>query len=223
MPADDPAVIEAIEHQLQKGEPFSDGELASIDVLAVVFPASLAGIERISGLQTLVILGYGGRSLDVLAGLGLGVLDVRVSSVDSLDVVTQLPQLRTLSVNNCAVEEIDVLADGEHIVDELDLTGNPLSDRAYNDVLPRLRERISESLVFSGEREWRLTRRLYAAGLPFDYYYHRRAGGYRLCRPGLAYTSAPDADHLRIEPDDLEAILDRNPSELLGMFPTYDR
>ncbi|MFD1048980.1 hypothetical protein ACFQ1S_27305 [Kibdelosporangium lantanae] len=113
----------------------------------------------------------------------------------------------------------DVLAEAGREFMELDLTGNPLSDRAYYEVVPAVRDRV-EDLRVSGEGEWKLTRRLYAAGLPFDYY--RNNHGYWLCRPGLEHTDHPGADHLGIGPDELEAVLDRDPSVIPGMFPVYD-
>lgn len=220
MPAMNPAVEQAIVRQLQKPAPFTDEDLARVVMLAVLRPTGLDGMERLSRLRALVITGYGGRDLDALAGLAISTMDIRVSAVDNLEIVTQLPRLRTLIVKNCAVEEIDVLAESEHRVDELDLTGNPLSEHAYTEVLPHLGERIDRSLLFSSEREWRLTRRLHASGLPFGYY--RDTDGYHLCRPGLRYTDTPDGDHLTIEPDELERILDRDPSQIPGLFASYD-
>ncbi|WP_431934479.1 hypothetical protein [Nonomuraea jabiensis] len=131
-------------------------------------------------------------------------------------VVAELPKLRRLRASNNAIAELNVLAADERDFRELDLTGNPLSDHAYHEVVPGLRERLPHLRV-SDEREWRLSRRLHTAGLPFDYY-----EGYWLCRPGLEHTAYPDADHLKIEPGELEELLDRDPSEVPGLFPVYD-
>lgn len=176
-------------------------------------------VAQLTGLRVLRLIGYGGRDLKPLAGLPITILEVKVSAVSDLMVVAELPRLRRLCARNNAITEIDVLTAGERHFLELDLTGNPLSDHAYHDVVPVLRERLPHLLV-SDERAWRLTRRLYEAGLPFDYY--RDDEGHWLCRPGLEHTAYPDADHLKIEPDELEDLLDRAPSEIPGLFPVYD-
>jgi hypothetical protein len=215
----DPAVERAVQLQLQRDPPFTEDDLTAIEVVAVLLPTDISDLARLTSLRVLRLNGYGGDDLRPLAGLPIGALDIEVSAVSDLAVVAELPTLRRLTVPNNSITEIDVLAADDRRFRELDLTGNPLSDRAYHEVVPRLRDRVADLRV-SGEREWQLTRRLYAAGLPFDYY--RYDDGFRLCRPGLAHTAYPYADHLDIEPDDLEAILDRNPSAIPGMFPVYD-
>lgn len=214
-----PAVERAIELQLQRDPPFTERDLAAVEGLAVLGATDISDLSRLTGLRVLRLMGFGGRDLKSLAGLSISVLVVEVSAVSDLAVVAELPKLRRLRARNNMIAEIDVLAVGERRFRELDLTGNPLSDHAYHEVVPRLRERLPQLRV-SGEREWQLTRRLYAASLPFDYY--RDDEGHWLCRPGLEHTAYPDADHLKIEPDELEVILDRDPSELPGLFPVYD-
>lgn len=219
MVAMNPAVERAIQLQLQRDPPFTSQDLAAVETLAVLQATDLGDLAALTGLRALVLIGYGGRDLTRLAGLPLVALQVGVSAVSDLSVVAQLPSLLILKTRNNAIAEIDVLVADERRFMEVDLTGNPLSDRAYHEVVPRLRERLPQLRV-SDEREWQLTRRLYAAGLPFDYY--RDDEGHWLCRPGLEHTTYPDADHLKIEPDELEEILDRDPAEIPGMFPIYD-
>lgn len=214
-----PAIERAVQLQLQQDPPFTEDDLASIEVLAVLRPTDISELRQFTSLRVLRLNGYGGEDLQPLAGLPIKALDVEVSAVSDLGVVADLPALSRLTVPNNSITEIDVLAADERRFRELDLTGNPLSDHAYYEVLPELRDRVPE-LQFSGEREWRLTRKLYASGLPFDYY--RNARGYWLCRPGLEHTTKPNADHLKIEPDELEAMLDRAPSEIPGLFPVRD-
>ncbi|MGW0768972.1 hypothetical protein [Streptomyces sp. NPDC002676] len=217
MTALNPAVERAIQLQLQRDPPFTQQDLAAVEGLAVLGATDISDLARLTGLRVVRLIAYGGRDLTPLAGLSVTVLEVKVSAVSDLAVVAELPKLRRLRARNNAITEIDVLAADERHFLELDLTGNPLSDHAYQEVVPVLHERLPQ-LQVSGEREWRLTRRLYASGFPFDYY--RDDEGYWLCRPGLEHTAYPSADHLRIEPDDLEAVLDRNPSEIPGLFPT---
>ncbi len=214
-----PAIERAVQLQLQQDPPFTEDDLAAVEVLAVLRPTDISELRQFTSLRVLRLNGYGDEDLQPLAGLPIKSLDIEVSAVSGLAVVAELPALSMLAVPNNFITEIDVLAAGDHRLRELDLTGNPLSDRAYYEVIPELRDRVPE-LQFSGEREWKLTRKLHASGLPFDYY--RNARGYWLCRPGLNHTAKPNADHLEIEPDELEAILDRDPAEIPGLFPVRD-
>jgi hypothetical protein len=216
MPIMNPAVERALQLQLQKDPPFSEEDLSAVPTLGVLRPTDISDLARLTSLQALVLIGYGGHDLAPLAGLPIMSLKVEVSAVRDLGVVAELSELRILKVRNNAIVEVDVLTDCGCDFVELDLTGNPLSDRAYREVVPGLHERLP-GLRVSGEREWRLTRRLYAAGLPFDYYRDNEA--YWLCRPGLEHTDFPNADHLKLDPEELEAILDRNPAEIPAMFP----
>jgi hypothetical protein len=215
-----PAIEQAVQLQLGQEPPFTDEDLATLETLPVLRPTDISDLSRFPALRALVLIGYGGTDLQPLAGLSLVTLDIEVSAVSDLEIVTQLPNLRILKARCNAIAEIDVLVADERDFMKVDLTGNPLSDRAYHEVVPKLRERVPR-LRISEEHEWRLTRRLYTAGLPFDYY-RDDGGSYRLCRPGLENTPNPNADHLAIEPDELEAVLDRDPFEIPGMFPVRD-
>lgn len=215
----DPAIERAMQLQLMRDPPFSEEDLALVETLPVLLATDISDLARFTGLRALVLIGYGGQSLRSLAGLPLVSLDIDVSAVSDLAVVAGLPDLQILKARNNAIVEIDVLMADDHDFIKLDLSGNPLSDHAYHEVVPELRDRVP-GLRVSDEREWRLTRRLYAAGLPFDYY--RNDQGYWLCRPGLENTAYPDADHLSIEPDELDSVLDRDPAAIPGLFPTYE-
>jgi hypothetical protein len=214
-----PAIEQAIQLQLQRDPPFTDDDLVAVEILAVLRPTDISGLARLTNLEVLRLNGYGGDDLQPLSGLPIRALAIEVSAVSDLAVVAELPTLSRLTVPKNAITDIDVLVEDDRQFRELDLTGNPLSDHAYLELVPQLRDRVRELRV-SDEREWRLTRRLYAAGLPFDYYRNDR--GYWLCQPGLEHTSYPNADHLAIEPDELEAVLDRDPAEIPGMFSVYE-
>jgi hypothetical protein len=213
----DPAIEQAVQLQLGQDPPFMEEDLATLETLPVLRPTDISDLSRFPALRALVLIGYGGTDLRPLAGLSLVTLDIEVSAVSDLAIIAELPKLRILKARCNAITEIDVLVADERDFMKVDLTGNPLSDRAYHQVVPKLRERVPR-LQLSEEREWRLTRRLYAAGLPFDYY-RDDSGSFRLCRPGIEYTPNPNADHLAIEPDELEAVLDRDLTEIPGMFP----
>ncbi|GAB3870244.1 hypothetical protein ACFQ1S_02515 [Kibdelosporangium lantanae] len=213
-----PAIERGVELQLQRDPPFTDEDLSTVEALAVQRPTDISDLRRFTSLRVLLLSGYGGDDLHPLADLPISALSIEVSAVSSVAFVAELPSLRRLKVPNNMITEIDALAAYDRGFREVDLTGNPLSDHAYHEVVPVLRERVAELRV-SGEREWRLTRRLHASGLPFAYYRNDR--GYWLCRPGLEHTDMPSADHMGIEPDQLEAVLDRDPTEIPGLFPVH--
>lgn len=71
-------------------------------------------------------------------------------------------------------------------------------------MIPQLVSRGIE-VEYSSEREWGITLRLHAAGLPFSYY--RTTSGFRLSRPGLDFSDKPESGHPFIEPEEMEALL----------------
>ncbi|MFE1268268.1 hypothetical protein [Streptomyces sp. NPDC058758] len=217
MPTLEPQVERAVQRRLQKPPPFTDDDLAQLEGLAVVFPHDLSDLARFPMLRTLRVVGYGGRDLASLTGHPhLSSLSMEFSALVDVSVVRTLPMIRRLLLPRNAIEDISALRSGLPRLREVDLTGNPLSEESYRTVIPELRQRIEEAAAVSEEREWQITRRLYAAGVPFDYF--RKGGKYFLCRPGLAFTDTPDAGHAEIAPDELEAVLRRGADEVHKLF-----
>ncbi|MFE4656874.1 hypothetical protein ACFRFJ_09330 [Streptomyces hydrogenans] len=213
----EPQVEKAVQRRLQKNPPFTDDDLAQLDVLAVVFPRDLSDLTRFPMLRTLHVVGYGGRDLAPLTDHPcLASLSMEFSALADVSALRTLPMIRRLLLPLNAIEDVSVLRSGLPRLREVDLTGNPLSEKSYRTVIPELRQRIEETVAVSDEREWQITRKLYAAGLPFDYF--RRGDTYLLCRPGLAFTDTPDAGHAVIGPDELEAVLQRGVDEVHKLF-----
>lgn len=213
----DPQIEQAVRRKLQKDPPFSDNDLAQLDALAVLFPRSLADLTRFPKLEALLVIGYGGRDLAPLSNHPqLSTLSVRFSALRDVSAVSTLPMIRRLKLPLNAIEDITVLRSGLPKLREVDLTGNPLSEESYRQVVPELRQKAKETVTVSGEREWQITRKLYAAGVPFDYF--QEGDTYLLCRPGLAFTDKPSAGHAEIAPDELEAVLQRGAEEVYRLF-----
>ena len=217
MPHLDPAVERGIELTLQRPGPYTDADLTELESLPVRGPRDLSSLARFTGLRVLLLIGYVGRDLSVLAEHpALENVTVEFSAVADVDALATVRTLSRIYLRANAIEDVSALRTGLPRLREVDLTGNPLSEESYRKVVPELRERARETVTVSGEREWLITRRLYAAGIPFDYF--RKGSSYRLCRPGLDYTDMPQANHARIEPDELEAILDRDPARVHDLF-----
>ncbi|MEH0573805.1 MULTISPECIES: hypothetical protein [Streptomyces] len=217
MPLLEPQVEEAVQRRLQRNPPYSDDDLAQLDTLAVLFPRDLGDLARFPMLKTLRVVGYPGRDLAALAGHPqLASLSVRFSALADVSAVQTLPMIRRLKLPLNAIEDISALRSGLPKLREVDLTGNPLSEESYRELVPELRQRVRETVTVSEEREWQITRKLYAAGVPFDYF--RQGNTYLLCRPGLEFTDKPNASHAEIGPDELEAVLQRGPEEVHKLF-----
>lgn len=213
----EPQVERAVQRRLQRNPPFSDSDVAQLDTLAVLCPRDLDDLARFPMLRTLHVVGYGGRDLAPLTHHPrLATLSLQLSTLVDVSAVLTLPMIRRLQLPLNAIEDITALRSGLPKLREVDLTGNPLSDESYREVVPELRQQIRETVTVSEEREWQITRKLYAAGVPFDYF--RRGDTYLLCRPGLALTDTPNAGHVEIGPGELEAVLQRGAGEVHKLF-----
>ncbi|QXE33808.1 hypothetical protein KQY30_05385 [Streptomyces sp. GMY02] len=213
----EPQVERAVQRRLQRNPPFSNDDLAQIDTLAVLFPRDLGDLARFPMLKSLHVVGYGGRDLAALAGHPrLAALSMEFSALADISAVRTLPTIRSLQLPLNSIEDITALRFELPKLYEVVLTGNPLSEESYHEVVPELRQRGTEIVTVSEEREWQITRKLYAAGVPFDYF--RRGDTYLLCRPGLEFTDKPSAAHAEIGPEELEAVLRRGPEEVHKLF-----
>jgi hypothetical protein len=214
-----PAVEAALSKKIGHPPPFTDEELMEVESLVVKNTADLSGLTQLTALRVLILRGYGGTNLAPLAGLpDLSSLTVEFSVISDLSVLPQLP-VHTLILRCNNIEDLRPLLEIRGRDLEIDVRGNPLSEVSYREIAPALREHGAKVEV-SGEREWRLTRRLHSMGLPFGYYDSKE--GFRLCRPGLEFTPYPEWDHPRIAPDELERMLDTDPASVHTLFERED-
>ncbi|WP_253835168.1 hypothetical protein [Actinokineospora globicatena] len=200
---------------LQRPGPFTQADIGEVESLALISPRDISGLDQFTRLLALRLDGYPGRDLAPLAGhRALAAITVKHSAVATIDALATVPTLKRVRLPNNVVGDVSALR-ALPLLREVVVTGNPLGDDSYHTIVPELKERV-EAVTVSDERAWRITRRLHAAGIPFAYF--RTSTDYRLCRPGLDYTPTPYANHPVIGPDELEALLDRDPAEVHTLF-----
>jgi Leucine-rich repeat (LRR) protein len=211
----DPAITRAITLEVGHPEPFRDDELDNIANLGVLNARSISGLERCRSLQVLVLTGYGASDLPDLGGFSdLSSIEVSDSDLRDIGSVRTPPSLLMLSVARSFVSDISATLECTEL-SWLDVTGNPLSDVSYREILPELRDK-GVDVRASDEGEWSLTRALHEAGLPFAYYVH--GGRHRLSRPGLTRTNTPEGGHIGITPQELEHLLETSPEDIEPLF-----
>lgn len=194
----------------------TEDELRTIEKLHVLRARDLSGLESCTSMRHLVLSGCDPVSFQTLTGMrDLEVAIVEYCGLKRLDGVEELSDsFLYLKAPNNSIEDLSPLLDCPGL-NRLEVQGNPLSEQSYLEVLPRLRSR-GVQVFASGEREWRLTRRLHEIGLPFSYYHSDE--GHQLCRPGLSYTDWPATGHPIIDPDDLERLIDGEPTRIHELF-----
>ncbi|MGW3395022.1 hypothetical protein [Streptomyces hydrogenans] len=185
-----------------------------IKELHVRFASSLSGLDDFAELEVLILSGCDFPSLSEIPTLRrLVSLTVSDSSLRDVDGIERFPELLVLDIQRNHVVDLDSLT--ESGVRNLAVDGNPLSRHSYEQVLPQLEERGCR-VSRSGDREWRVSARMHEVGAPFVCY--ERGGSYFLCSPGLSVTEQPARDHPKVDPDELEGILDMDPGELMSLF-----
>ncbi|RST08516.1 hypothetical protein E2C00_19645 [Streptomyces sp. WAC05374] len=216
----EPAIARAISLEVGHPEPFADDELDTIVTLGVLHARSISGLERCPSLRVLVLSGYGAGDLPDLGRFSdLSSVTVSDSDLRDLRLVHTATSLLSLNVERSLVSDISPTVECAGL-GWLDVTGNPLSDESYREVLPELRAK-GVDVRASEEREWSLTRALHDAGLPFAYCLH--GDHHRLSRPGLTRTGNPEGGHISISPEELEHLLATSPEDIEPLFDDPNR
>ncbi|SEQ94256.1 hypothetical protein [Actinokineospora terrae] len=214
----DPAVAAAVEDAVGHALPARDDEWAGIGRLALSNARDLTGLRRCDGLELLVLLGCDPVDLTEVAELArLRSLVVRDSGLVSLAGLHALPLVRAELARNLVVD-LGPLLDVTTLLG-VSVEGNPLSDDSYERVIPALRAR-GVRVECSQPREWRLTRRLQDAGLPYCCY--RDDSGLRLNSPGLRHTDQPEFGHPVVTEDELTSALASDPEQVHALFARRD-
>ncbi|MFJ6809093.1 hypothetical protein ACIQRK_24205 [Streptomyces anulatus] len=218
---EDPALQKALERHLKHPPPFSRDELGSVEDLHVRHARSLFGLNRCSNLQLLIAVGCDASIdlSDVIRLERLACLIVRDSGVQNLDALDDWSWTTTLSVytpRNCITDATPLTRIPR--LQDADLTGNPLSEHSYRNVVPALRGRGTRVLV-SGELEWKVTRHLHEQGIPVSCYKKRGASAFTLCRPGLELTDSPEYGHVEVREKEVESLLAGRPEDVFRFFP----
>ncbi|MEU7022819.1 hypothetical protein ABZ990_19475 [Streptomyces sp. NPDC046203] len=215
----DSAIESAVSRRIGDPSGWNEGLLSTIEVLHVAHVRDLQGLSILPELRSLILVGCEIVTVSSLPFFEkLGSLEIEDSSLESLEGVGKF-SLHTLGVRRNFLQEIGPVSGIENL-EQLDVTGNPLSEETVRVILPELRAR-GVHVKSSGEMEIGLTRRLHAIGLPFSYY--RSSMGYQLSRPGLALTANPEGDHPFVQPEELESLIARSPGEVAALFEDEGR
>lgn len=213
----DPAFAEAVTRELKHQQPFSTAELEGLTELHVRNARSLSGIASCASLEILILVGCDPVDLGALAGLsGLRSLTISDSGLHSLVGVADL-SLRRLTVPRNFINDASELLACRRL-QSADLTGNPLSDASFHDVIPELAKKLRR-VRHSGELAWRVTTHLHRNDVPVCCYQDDR--GYRLSRPGLRLTPSPEFAHPVITEEAARALL-RDPQRAYAHFDRED-
>lgn len=218
---EDPALQKALERRLGHPAPFTEEELGGVVDLHVWHARSLFGLDRCSDLQLLIAIGCDAAiDLAHLVRLeNLKCLIVRDSGLNTLDALNGNSWTTPLSFytpRNCITDATPLTRIPQ--LQNADLTGNPLSEHSYRNVVPALRERGTRVLT-SGELEWKVTRQLHEQGIPVSCYKKKGASTFTLCRPGPELTDSPEYGHVSLQQKEVESLLTGNPEGVLRFFP----
>ncbi|MCT2593935.1 hypothetical protein LHJ74_29190 [Streptomyces sp. N2-109] len=209
------SLIRAIGHD----GPFTDAEYMDVTDLHIRNSRNLFGLEECRALELLTLVACDPVDLGPAAGLqALDSLTVRDSGLRSLTDVSALPLLSCYAPRNFITDITPLM--GAARLGNLDVTGNPLSEHSYRDLVPRLAEQRCRVLV-SDELEWKLTHHLHAQGVPVSCY--RKNKEYRLCRPGLGLTDSPEYAHPVIQESDVTSLLTGDPHRVHVYFEDAGR
>src|SRR5690606_24971263 len=126
------------------------------------------------------------RALPVLRGL-----KVWYSSVRDLSALANCPELESIELDNCLIEDLSPLLQLPKLW-KLTCIGQPLSDESFHEVRPKVIEHLQKNRAtelsrdpFDTESDWKLGRELFDLGLRVTV--SRYQGNLRLACPGLKY------------------------------------
>ncbi|MFD9869132.1 hypothetical protein ACFXI8_26790 [Streptomyces niveus] len=209
----DSSVRTSLARALDHDEPFTDEELTKVTGLHIRHSRRLSRLGECTGLEILTLVGCDPVDLEVSGLRSLRSLTIRDSGLESVAGISSLPLVSFYAPRNF-ITDLSPLMDAPRLMN-LDVTGNPLSEHSYRATLPRL-ARQGCRITASAELEWKLTRHLHAKGIPVSCY--RKDGTYRLCRPGLRLTNAPEYAHPAIQEGEVRILLDGDPGRVHRHF-----
>ncbi|WP_411082695.1 hypothetical protein [Streptomyces sp. cmx-18-6] len=211
----DTSVLQSISRSVGHQAPFEDAELGGITSISVTNARTLNGLELLRSLRILIMNGCDVPSV-AQPLCEMTSLRAVISKNSALRDVSGLGalQLDRMDLQRNRIDDLSPLLDQKTLM-EVNVVGNPLSSHSFRRVIPELTRRGCR-VLHSDEVEWGMGIRLESAGIPFSYY--RSQEGYRLCRPGMRFTLTPELNHPVIAPEDLEVLLDEDPSAIPELF-----
>ncbi|MFC8535553.1 hypothetical protein ACFUJY_16565 [Streptomyces sp. NPDC057249] len=209
----DPAIAKGVElARLHKRLRRDDSD--AITELHVTHAKSLAGLEKFPDLEILILAGCDPVVLDALPALEkLLSLRIHDSGLRRLEGIANFPSLRLLATPRNLIQDLSPLLECD--LADLEIDGNPLTRNSYDVAIPELTRRGC-NVSRSQEREWRASLRCREEGIPLGCY--RSGDDYYLFSPGLEVTESPDTDHPKVEIEEVEDLLAREPGKLLELF-----
>ncbi|MEV5680426.1 hypothetical protein [Streptomyces sp. NPDC052179] len=210
----DPALLKGMESTVGHAGPFTVEECENIKDLHIRNSRNLIGLDQCSTLEVLTLVACDPVDMGQAAALKkLRSLTVRDSGLESLKDIAKLPLLSCYTPRNL-ISDITPLIRAARLRN-LDLTGNPLSEISYRQLIPDLLGRGCR-VIYSDELEWKLTHHLHDEGVSISCY--RSDKGYRLCRPGLRLTGSPEYGHPVIRERDVHSLLKGDPERAHAYF-----
>ncbi|MFJ5726388.1 hypothetical protein [Streptomyces sp. NPDC093149] len=177
----DPAISVALSDAIGHGPPYSSSELTSVTDLAVKYSTDLSAVGSCTHLEIAIFIGCDPISFEIFNTLRT--LKSLIIQDGGLRVLCGLGRLgaQKLAFPRNFIEDLSPLLELKQPC-EIDVTGNPLSEDSYCNVLPELSRR-GHRVKASGELLWKVTKRLHSEGVPVCCYRGRGPNEYRLCRP----------------------------------------
>ncbi|MFD9869124.1 hypothetical protein ACFXI8_26750 [Streptomyces niveus] len=194
-------------------------EVANISHLTVRHARGYIGLEKCRGLKFLVLVGCADSGIPSLKyHPSLAQFSVTDSAVRDIGGVEVGRKIYRMDLSRNFLEDLSPLLECPRLR-SVDVSGNPLSDTAYHDVLPEL-DRRGVNVLAPTLQQRDLMLRMRSVGLPFAYY--RMGDSYRLSRPGLDLTDMPEADHIKIGPGELSRLIESEHETLAAIFERRD-
>ncbi|MCF2533124.1 hypothetical protein [Yinghuangia soli] len=209
----EPQVREGLERARLRQRLRGRGTEAITD-LRISNAASLNGVRNFPALEVLILDGCDPVSLAGLPRMDqLISLTVQDSGLRDLDGIDRFANLSVLTVQRNLLHDLGPLLACN--ATNIAVSGNPLSRQSYEEILPELAAR-GVRVSADEPREWQLTCRMHAAGVPFSCW--KSGSEHFLYAPGLGFR---ERDRIAIDVDEVEATIARNPRELLTLFERF--
>jgi hypothetical protein len=188
---------------------------SSIEDLAIFHARSLGGLEECTGLATLSLTGCAVGEYDVVSRLpALRVLVIENADLTDVAWATGLP-LQTAFVRRSRLRDAMPLLDLTDL-QSIDLTGNPLDEQSRAAATADDTDRLC---YIDDAETARVNVRL--ADKATGIVAYRRDGALRACATGLDITDWPEAGHVETTVEQLELVVSGalTPRQLLGLDP----
>lgn len=132
--------------------------------------------------------------------------------IEDLSPLLRCPRVRFIQARGTMIKDLSPLFEMEYL-DDIVLTGAPLTEEAYYEQLPRLKAwrapkaKRAMDVTHCDEETWKLSCELQRRGLRATYGDYGE-GARRVLSPGLLFSDTPDLSSFLVPPENLRRILD---------------